>query len=370
MHPARVLAALLIPAALHAQARVDVPGSEQFTMKSRTNGIEYRIDAWAPPGWDTLTVRPSLFVVTDGNLFFQLIQGTYQALALGGEVSPIVVVGVSYPETDGPGFTPGYAANRTRDLTPTNIAEMPGGGGGAAFLTFLKDELVPFAEKRWRTDPTSRGLGGHSLGGLFSTYALLHEPGLFSRVWIGSPSLWWDKQVAFSWVVPPSRLTSAPHGRAFVSVGANESDVMVPPMRRMTAQLTSTYPALHVGSQVFPDEGHGSVIVAAMSRALRYLYGNYGRPTVALAPAARAGWAGTWVSPARTVKIKPGATGLMLELTESGQTLAVPLQAASRDTMFSTGIAAEFVANRDASGRVTSLTGNLLGLKLPFTRRP
>ncbi|HEX4935560.1 MAG TPA: alpha/beta hydrolase-fold protein, partial [Gemmatimonadaceae bacterium] len=171
-----VAAALLLGLStpLCAQTPITVTGTEQFLVKARSNGVEYRVDVWLPPGLDTMTVRPPAFFVTDGNLAFHSVHQTVVMLGISGEVPPMVVVGIGYPETDGRGYTPAYIANRTRDYTPTRETGMPGGGGSAAFLAFLKDELVPMVESRYRTDPARRGLGGHSLGGLFATYALLH----------------------------------------------------------------------------------------------------------------------------------------------------------------------------------------------------
>ncbi len=354
---------------LPAQAPVTAPGTEQFSVKSRGNGVEYVVQVWLPPGLDTMTVRPPVFIVTDANLAFHTVHETVAMLSIAGEVAPLIVVGVGYPQTDGRGYTPAYALSRTRDYTPTNVAEMPGGGGSAAFLAFLKDELVPMVEAKYRADPTRRGLGGHSLGGLFSTYALLHEPGLFTRYWIGSPSLWWDKQVAFSWLPEAKKGSVQPSGRAYLTVGAEEGDVMVSPMQRMTRELTHSFPALRVGSQVYENESHGSVVGAAISRSLRFLYGDFGRPTVALSPAARAQYIGDWKSPLMTVSVGPSPAGLELSFQYTGLTMRTPLKAASPDTLFSAGaVSSQFIAVRDAKGKVTALRGTMLGATQEYTR--
>lgn len=372
MHARLLLSSLLalgLRTPLLAQTPVSVSGTDRFLLKAKSNGIEYRIDVSLPQGVDTMTVRPPVFVITDANLAFNTAHETVTMLGISGEMAPVIVVGVGYPETDGRGYTPAYAASRTRDYTPTREAGMPGGGGSAAFLAFLKDELVPMVEARYRADPTRRGLGGHSLGGLFATYALLKEPGFFTRFWIGSPSLWWDHQLPFSWIPETKKGGTQPHGRAYVTVGAKESAVMVPPARRMATELRRGFPALRVGSQVYPDESHGSVVGGAISRALRFLYGDFGRPTVTLSAAARAEYAGEWTSPALTVRLKPTTTGVQLALTYTGQTLTDTLYAAARDTLFSAGTtASQFVAVRDATGKITALRGTLMGATMEYVR--
>lgn len=367
-----LLAAVLsvgLASALPAQTPVAVSGTDRFTLKARSNGVEYRVDVSLPQGLDTMSVRPPVFVVTDANLAFNTVHETVTMLGISGEMTPVIVVGVGYPETDGRGYTPSYIVSRTRDYTPTNTAAMPGGGGSAAFLAFLKDELVPMVEAKYRADPSRRGLGGHSLGGLFATYALLHEPGFFSRYWIGSPSLWWDNQLSFSWVPKVKQGATQPTGRAYLTVGAKESDVMISPMQRMAVELTRNFPALRVGSQVYPNESHGSVVGGSISRALRFLYGALGRPTVALSSAAKAEYTGAWTGTGMTFKLRPTAKGVVIALDYSGLTIIDTLAAASRDTLFSAGaISAQFVAMRDARGKIEKLKGTMVGATQEYVR--
>ncbi len=359
----------LVASLLPAQAPITEPGTEQFTVTARSNGVAYRVDAWLPPGLDTMSVRPPVFVVTDGNLAFHTVHQTVAMLMISGEVTPMIVVGVSYPQEDGRGYTPSYIVNRTRDYTPTSIESMPGGGGSAAFAAFLKGELLPMVESRWRADPSRRGLGGHSLGGLFATYVLLNHPGLFTRYWIGSPSLWWDAPLPFTWVTAAKAGGATLSGRAFLTVGGDEGDVMVPPMRRMSAELKRTFPALQVGSQVFPNESHGSVVAGAISRSLRFLYGDLGRPTVALSPTARAAYAGDWSNGALTIHLRPAAEGVALSFDMMGNTMKEVLRAASRDTLFSHAtMTTQWVAVRDAQGRIAALRGTLLGATSDYSR--
>jgi len=58
-------------------------------------------------------------------------------------------------------------------------------GGGGKFLDFLRDELIPHIEAKYRTVPF-RILVGHSLGGLLALDSLLRRPPIFRRI---SPSI-------------------------------------------------------------------------------------------------------------------------------------------------------------------------------------
>ena len=65
--------------------------------------------------------------------------------------------------------------DRNRDMP---VPEGYGKGGEENFLSFLADELIPFIERRYRTQPL-RVLIGHSQGGTFAHYALTARPNVF-----------------------------------------------------------------------------------------------------------------------------------------------------------------------------------------------
>jgi predicted alpha/beta superfamily hydrolase len=100
-----------------------------------------------------------------------------------GFTSPIIMVGVdnSYPNN---------VNQRFRDLTPTSAGQN-GAGGGPKLLAFLKDELIPYINKKYPSNG-SNILWGHSLGGLFVLYTLFTEPQLFDAYIAADPSIWWD----------------------------------------------------------------------------------------------------------------------------------------------------------------------------------
>ena len=69
------------------------------------------------------------------------------------------------------------------------------GGGGLDFYEFLKQELLPLIEQNYSTDDNDRTLMGHSLGGYFCLFQMMHfraNP-LFQNVIALSPSLWWSQ---------------------------------------------------------------------------------------------------------------------------------------------------------------------------------
>jgi predicted alpha/beta superfamily hydrolase len=62
------------------------------------------------------------------------------------------------------------------------------------YACFLIDELKPYIDRKYRTNPDAEfsGLGGSSLGGLVTLAIGILYPQVFSRLIVMSPSIWWD----------------------------------------------------------------------------------------------------------------------------------------------------------------------------------
>lgn len=99
--------------------------------------------------------------------------------------------------------------NRLRDLTPTKIhqlddlpeAYLKNTGGASKFLEFITKELIPFVDANYPTTPY-RSLIGHSLGGLFTTYAMYAEGDSFRNYIAIDPSYWWDNNYLLKQLAP------------------------------------------------------------------------------------------------------------------------------------------------------------------------
>lgn len=62
------------------------------------------------------------------------------------------------------------------------------------FLKFIGEELIPYVESKYPVT-NYRTLIGHSYGGLFAIYSLLHTPELFANYVSVDPSLDWDDEL-------------------------------------------------------------------------------------------------------------------------------------------------------------------------------
>lgn len=124
--------------------------------------------------------------ILDGEVFLPTVNDV-QNYYSGGFTPEMILVGISNKN------------NRTRDLTTSKVTEMYGrpfkqeNGEAANFSKFIETELIPFVENKYPVT-NFRTLIGHSYGGLFALYSLVHHPQLFSNYLAIDPSLKWDDQ--------------------------------------------------------------------------------------------------------------------------------------------------------------------------------
>ena len=268
-------------------------GTQTFPLASSTTGREYQVSVAVPLGYDESQADYPVLYGVDANGQFGILVETARILRIGEQAPPIIIVGIGYPVG---GYQTNSSPRRLLELSPAVIDSFieksveaqpdqppPEGSGGAPeLLRFITDDVVPFIEERYRTRPGDRALYGHSLGGAFALYALLHGNGAFSRFIIASPSLWWGDGVAFDQEAAYASSHERLQARVFFSVGLSEYDDarplfgsgrMVTNLRRFLAVLeTRQYKGLVWQSHFFEDENHQSVLPAAVSRGLRYIY--------------------------------------------------------------------------------------------------
>ncbi len=124
--------------------------------------------------------------ILDGEVLLPTVNNV-QDFYSGGFTPDMVLIGISNDK------------NRMRDLTTSKVTEMYGmpfkqeNGDAANFSKFLESELIPFIENKYPVT-NFRTLIGHSYGGLFTLYSLVHHPHLFSNYIAIDPSLDWDNQ--------------------------------------------------------------------------------------------------------------------------------------------------------------------------------
>lgn len=268
---------------------VRLPTAEQWLMRSRVSGREYRIAVAKPEFPPPPDGYPVLYFL-DANAVFATAAEAVRIQSRRPEktgVPPMLVVGIGY-RSDEP-----FPENRHYDLAfpfdPERLPEKPDGGvwpergGGASFLGFLETELMPLVESRFRVDATRRTLFGHSLGGLFVLHALFTRPGLFSAYVAGSPSVHWypeavrrqaESFLALRSAAGPSS-PGAGETRLLLAVGELEigHKSRVYEYTRQLAEALGRPGGIAVRFSVIADEGHVTMLPALVGKALRFAAG-------------------------------------------------------------------------------------------------
>lgn len=153
----------------------------------------FTISVKLPNQYNSSEKYPVVYIL-DANIYFDIL-GTvikkYNELDL---LPPVILVGIGYKDIQS------LDSLRNRDDTfPVANAEyeMPVSGGADKFLSFINTELIPYIDLTYTTDTTKRVLMGHSLGGYFTSFALLQNirgrQNKFNYFIAASPSVHYNK---------------------------------------------------------------------------------------------------------------------------------------------------------------------------------
>jgi predicted alpha/beta superfamily hydrolase len=303
-HILTLVLAVAIAPQLMAQHPITIPNSDIHDFKSTINGSDYKLFVILPKNYDANpTRRYPVFYLLDGNDTATI--GWLTRSRQHSDASEIIFVGVGYPEPMAgppvplPGKPAVPAAQRSADYATFNTTEPwspPKDKGSPVFLKVLQREVIPYIDEKYRTIPAERGLGGHSLGGLFTTYAVFHASDTFNKFWIGSPSLRWDHSVEFKDEADYAASHHDLNARIIADVGGQESKTFNrEPMFEMMDKVKSRhYPHLVWKTIVLPNEDHGTLPLAGMPQVIDYLFGP---PSVELSEKESSEIVGDWRLP-------------------------------------------------------------------------
>jgi predicted alpha/beta superfamily hydrolase len=166
---------------------------------SSAHVIPRNVAVWLPPGYDSMRADgyPVLYMQDGQNLFSPdsanfgvewQVDETLTELITEGAVSPVIVVGIYSTDRRTQEYVPEDPFRRQPDAVQRALRnEFASEADTVAllsdeYLRFIVDELKPFIDARYHTDPgTARTyVAGSSLGGLISLYALAEYPDVFA----------------------------------------------------------------------------------------------------------------------------------------------------------------------------------------------
>ena len=269
-------ASLLAAAALPAQTTpadtypvVTLPGTQLRTLHSSATGRDYDIQISLPADYGrNRSARYPVLYVLDGQWDFKLMLSVQGGLVYDRWTPQIIIVGITWS-----GANANYDSLRAMDLTPAATRGLPGSGAAPQFLSFLKDQLIPFVETTYRADPRRRVLMGSSFGGLFTLYALFTDPGLFAGYMAGSPAVTYASRAGFALESSYAASHRDLPARLYVAVGSIE-DLAAPVQEFWGVLRGRNYAGLRLETRVIEGERHSGNKPEAFNRGLRYILGS------------------------------------------------------------------------------------------------
>jgi uncharacterized protein len=260
------------PGAAATHPPLVLPNTEVHRLTA-ASGRSYVLHVQLPESYATgeSLSYPVLYLTDAEAELMGMYTGVVAALrGVAGRVGDLIMVGIA------DGGLSDHMRLRRLDYTPSvrPPADRPSGGAGE-FLEFLREEAIPFIEARYRADPADRGIWGHSFGGLFAAYTLLHSPDTFQRYLVSSPSLTWDNGLLVRQAAELASGTGAIRARIYSAYGAEEPESDIAAWREFFATLESSgRPGLTTRTVLVPDTDHMTIWPTAFVRGMAYLYGH------------------------------------------------------------------------------------------------
>jgi len=226
-----------------------IPASRVHNLTARSTGQAFAILVALPPSYRSSPHKtyPTIYLL-DANFHFGMVTDIARGMALDEDFPEAMVVGIAYP-SNGSFQT---AANRayllrSRDMTPTQdrpaekmisrwlkVKRVQTGGADGLFQ-FIRDQLIPFIEDRYRCNPARRVILGHSFGGLFALYAMFTDYRLFKGYVVANPSLWYADRIAFKQEAEFAKRHKRLPVKVFLAAGELEEH----PRSQMTSNLVA-----------------------------------------------------------------------------------------------------------------------------------
>jgi uncharacterized protein len=156
----------------HATQYLPALDGEYFKLQSTAVARPFHIYVRLPEGYerDDRARFPVVYVL-DGDSLFPILAASHLFLTYDEGLPEAIVVGIAYGSFD-------QSINK-RDVDFSAPMQGREQGGALAFQRFLKSELIPEIEARYRANAARRILFGQSRGGYMVLYSAFTDPDLF-----------------------------------------------------------------------------------------------------------------------------------------------------------------------------------------------
>lgn len=153
---------------------------------------------YLPDDYETSGKRYPVMYINDGqNAFFD--EEAYSGVSWGFldyvQETGLEIIMVAIPCNQKPYMREAeygpWLTDRPITIMETGSPDSPLGGEGDAYLDFLKDELKPYIDAVYPTNPDDTAIVGSSAGGTISFYAAMRYPYIFKKCAALSTAFWY-----------------------------------------------------------------------------------------------------------------------------------------------------------------------------------
>lgn len=227
-----------------------------FEVTSAHADATYDVQVRLPLDYDSSETYDTIYIL-DSNWYFDHASEEIARLAETSGKRPVMVVGI------------GEGNDRTTDYMPTATSQ--GEGGAENFTRFLAEELIPHMEENFSAESTrsSRGIVGHSAGGLYVAYAFTRHNRMFGNYLMLSPAIWYDDGITLEYEQDNRSQNQADNQLVFISKAELEATQLFADMfhKRLEA-----YDNTEVAFHTEKGKDHASSAKPAITEGLSFYY--------------------------------------------------------------------------------------------------
>ena len=242
-----------------------IPVHDEFKIESIQVGETRNINVWTPPEYKTNTAPLPVMYMADGGIIeedFPHVANTLAKLIKAKSIPPMILVGIANTQ-------------RRRDLTgSTEIEEdkaiAPIVGGSEKFRAFIKEELFPEINKRYRTT-NEKSIIGESLSGLFVVETFFLEPDMFDNYIAFDPSLWWNNHYLVRTAKDHLANFSKREKRIWFA-GSSAEDISIYTNDLAELFKSGNYPNIKWTYSPEPKEQHNTIFRATKEKAIKWTF--------------------------------------------------------------------------------------------------
>ncbi|MGC4041823.1 MAG: alpha/beta hydrolase-fold protein [Flavobacterium sp.] len=244
----------------NSQPNDPIPKHESFTIQSKHVGEKRTINVWVPESYEKSPDSLPVMYMADGGIKedFPHIANTLAELIQQKKIKPLILVGIENTE-------------RRRDLTGfTEIAKdkeiAPVVGGSGKFREFIREELFPQINKKYRTT-NEKSIIGESASGLFVVETFFLNPEMFDNYIAFDPSLWWNDHYLVK--TAKEHLAGFPMTEKRIWFACSDTEDIAPFTKELAGIFkTENLPNLQWHFSDEPKEKHATIFRATKEKAI------------------------------------------------------------------------------------------------------